>query len=48
MALLTNTERDLLLGNRDFTKAQQRYIRCRLNKKVKEFIANELPILQDT
>jgi hypothetical protein len=46
--LLTCTERDFLLGNRDFTKAQQRYIRCRLNKKmIKEFISNELTILQD-
>jgi hypothetical protein len=36
-----------LLGKRDFTKAQQRYIRCRLNKKIKEFVSNELTILQD-
>lgn len=45
--LLTCTERDFLLGNRDFTKAQQRYIRCRLNKKIKESVSNELTILQD-
>ncbi len=45
--LLTSTERDFLLGNREFTKAQQRYLRCRLNKKIKEFVSNELTILQD-
>lgn len=45
--LLTCTERDFLLGNREFTKAQKRYLRCRLNKKVKEFVSNELTILQD-
>ena len=28
-------------------KPQQRYLRCRLNKKVKEFVSNELTILQD-
>jgi hypothetical protein len=45
--LLTSTERDFLLGNREFTKTQQRYLRCRLNKKVKEFVSNELTILKD-
>jgi hypothetical protein len=45
--ILTSTECDFLLGNREFTKTQQRYLRCRLNKKVEEFVSNELTILQD-
>ena len=45
--ILTSTECDFLLGNREFTKTQQRYLRCRLNKKVKEFVSNELTILKD-
>ena len=37
---------DFLLDNREFTKVQQRNIRCRLNKKVKVLLGSELPILQ--
>jgi len=33
--LLTQTERDYLNGTREFTKPQQRYIRCRLKKKLR-------------
>ena len=43
--LLTRTELDFLLERREFTKPQKRCIRSRLNKKVKEFADNELPIL---
>jgi hypothetical protein len=43
--LLSRTELDFLLERREFTKPQKRCIRSRLNKKVKEFADNELPIL---
>jgi hypothetical protein len=45
--LLSKTEIALLSGPREFTKSQVRCIRCRLNKKVKDFVDNELPILID-
>ena len=32
---LTKVEKDYLDGTRQFTKAQQRYIRCRLRKKLR-------------
>lgn len=43
--LLRLTELDFLLERREFTEPQKRCIRFRLNKKVKEFAENELPIL---
>lgn len=43
--LLTRTELDFLFQGREFTKPQKRCIRSRLNKKIKEFANNELPIL---
>ena len=46
MALLTNTELDFLLGKREFTKPQKRYLKCRLSKKVNDFVNNELLLLQ--
>ena len=35
MSFLTQGERDFLSGQREFTKPQQRYIRCRLKKKLR-------------
>ena len=35
MRVLSPTEKAFLEGSRQFTKAQQRYIRCRLNKKLR-------------
>jgi|SRR5687767_3427961 hypothetical protein len=35
IALLSKTEQAYLSGTREFTKTQQRYIRYRLNKKLK-------------
>jgi hypothetical protein len=35
MTFLSPTEQQFLNGNRQFTKAQQRYIRCRLRKKLR-------------
>jgi hypothetical protein len=35
LALLTKVERDYLSGQREFTEPQQRYIRCRLRKKIR-------------
>ena len=32
---LTNVEKEFLDGSRQFTQAQQRYIRCRLRKKLR-------------
>jgi hypothetical protein len=34
---LTPTEKAFLDGTRQFTNAQKRYIRCRLNKKLSHF-----------
>ena len=39
---------DFLLDKSVFTKTQQLYIRCRLNKKVRAFLSSEFTILQDT
>jgi hypothetical protein len=47
MPLLSPVEHDFLVGNRQFTKAQQRYIRYRLNKKLKKLTPAELALLQD-
>jgi hypothetical protein len=44
---LTKTERDLLLQSREFSKTQQRYIRYKLNRKIKQFYGIELPLLID-
>jgi hypothetical protein len=46
VALLTNTELDFLVGKREFTKPQKRYLKCRLSKKVNDFVNNELLLLQ--
>jgi hypothetical protein len=35
MTFLSPTEQQFLNGSRQFTKAQQRYIRCRLKKKLR-------------
>jgi hypothetical protein len=35
MTFLSSTEQQFLNGSRQFTKAQQRYIRCRLKKKLR-------------
>jgi hypothetical protein len=35
-----------LLGKREFTKPQKRYLKCRLSKKVNDFVNNELLLLQ--
>jgi hypothetical protein len=45
--LLTYTELDFLLGKKEFTKPQKRYLRSRLNKRIKEFASTELKLLQD-
>jgi hypothetical protein len=45
---LMRIELDFLLDKRVFSKAQQLYIRCRLNKKVRAFLSSEFTILQDT
>lgn len=47
IALLTRTEKDFLLGTREFSKGQQHYTRYRLNKKLKVFVNEELGILQE-
>ena len=46
-ALLTPTEIEFLLGQREFTKDQQYYIKSRILKKVKALYGVELPPLQD-
>jgi hypothetical protein len=47
MSFLTQSEREFLLGKREFTKDQQYYIRSRLRKKVKTFFGIELPLLDE-
>jgi hypothetical protein len=46
-SIINAVELDFLQSKREFTKSQQRYNRYRLNKKIKEFLSNELTILQD-
>ena len=43
VTLLTQTERDFLDGTREFTKPQQRYIRCRLKEKLR-LLGDELQL----
>jgi hypothetical protein len=45
VALLSKLERDLLLNTREINKTQQRYIRYKLRKKIKQFYNVELPLL---
>jgi hypothetical protein len=45
--LLTQTERDYLLQRREIGKPQQRYIRYKLHKKIKQFYEIELPLLME-
>lgn len=45
--LLTQTERDFLLGKREFSKEQQYYLKSRLLKKVKALYGTELPLLDE-
>jgi hypothetical protein len=47
VALLTNAELDFLLQNSNFTTTQQRYIRYKLRRKIKQFFGSELPLLMD-
>ena len=44
---LSKTERDFLLQTREINKTQQRYIRYKLRKKIKQFYSVELPLLSD-
>jgi hypothetical protein len=48
MPLLTQSERDFLLGHRAFTIDQTYYIKSRLIKKVKALFGTELPLLLDS
>ena len=47
MALLSQAERALLSGVKEFSKTQQRYIRYKLRRKIKEFYNVELPLLME-
>ena len=45
---LSKTERDFLLNTgREISKAQRRYIRYKLRRKIKQFYDVELPLLVD-
>jgi hypothetical protein len=45
MGLLTRTEVEFFNGTREFTKPQERYIRCRLKKKLR-LLDNELQLAE--
>ncbi|MDQ3903756.1 MAG: hypothetical protein M3247_08975, partial [Thermoproteota archaeon] len=47
MIFLTETERDFLLGRREFTRDQAYYTNSRLIKKIKAFYRTELPLLDE-
>jgi len=42
---LSQAERDFILQAKELSKTQQRYIRYKLRKKVKQFYNKELPLL---
>ena len=43
--LLSQAEKDFLLQTKELSKTQQRFIRYKLRKNVKQFYNNELPLL---
>jgi hypothetical protein len=47
VTFLSKAERDYLLQIRELTKTQQRYIRYKLHRKIKQFYGIELPLLID-
>jgi hypothetical protein len=47
VTLLTQTERDFLLGQREFTRDQRYYIKSRLIKKIRALYGTELPLLDE-
>jgi len=44
VSFLSKTQRDFLLQKGDINKTQQRYIRYKLRKKIKQFYDNQLPL----